>query len=144
MVAGVVLGDLVTVVEVNLEAKLLFTGIIVLLSVLDLKVTEVIEMCGDVSLILISCIASRPDEGIISVVDPFYFAPFVSSFLLSRRTSAVSSARSLMSLDFRERSSRKIAYDFIISPRRNCEPVFSYQSDSLISFIIEPTAFVAI
>lgn len=54
VVARVVLGDLVTVVEVNLKAQLLFTGIIVLLSVLDLKITEVIEMCGDLSLILIS------------------------------------------------------------------------------------------
>lgn len=57
MVARVVLGDLVTVVEVNLEAQLLFASVIVLLSVLDLEVREVIEMRGDVSLILISWIA---------------------------------------------------------------------------------------
>lgn len=61
MVARVVLGDLVTIVEVNLEAQLLFAGVIVLLSVLDLKEREVIEMRGDVSLILISWIASSPD-----------------------------------------------------------------------------------
>lgn len=61
VVARVVLGDLVTVVEVNLEAQLLFAGIIVLLSVLDLKERKVIEMRGDVSLILISWIPSSPD-----------------------------------------------------------------------------------